>query len=191
MLLYFVIFSHFQRCALHHLGALNNHNLGARVQYSFLCVKRKLSESIYMRVCTWENTSTRWPCSFSFLSIFCSSVSFPEALVRPAPSYAPLGVLGASCNTRLPMIPMCTIKKPCQTLHTTINYYLKHINYIILNILTAFESNFLTAGGSISHYKLVHTNYKFFCCCQQQYVFLRQKRRGRGRGGCSTFLGPS
>lgn len=35
---------------------------------------------------TCENTSTLWPCSFSFLSIFCNSVSFPEALVSADPS---------------------------------------------------------------------------------------------------------
>lgn len=45
---------------------------------------------------TCEKTSTLCPCSFSFLSIFCSSVSFPEALVSADPSYAPLGVFWAS-----------------------------------------------------------------------------------------------
>lgn len=40
--------------------------------------------------------STRCPPSLRFLSIFCSSNSFPDALIRALPSYMPLGILGAS-----------------------------------------------------------------------------------------------
>lgn len=35
---------------------------------------------------TWEKISTRCPSSRSFLSIFCSSMSFPEDLTRELPS---------------------------------------------------------------------------------------------------------
>ena len=41
--------------------------------------------------------STLCPPSFSFLIIFCISVSFPADLVRALPSYIPLGIFGASC----------------------------------------------------------------------------------------------
>lgn len=40
--------------------------------------------------------STRCPPSLRFLSIFCSSNNFPDALIRALPSYMPLGILGAS-----------------------------------------------------------------------------------------------
>lgn len=45
---------------------------------------------------TWEKMSTRCPPSLRFLSIFCSSNNFPDALIRALPSYMPLGILGAS-----------------------------------------------------------------------------------------------
>lgn len=35
---------------------------------------------------TWEKISTRCPSSRSFLSIFCSSMSFPDDLTRELPS---------------------------------------------------------------------------------------------------------
>lgn len=35
---------------------------------------------------TWEKMSTRCPSSRSFLSIFCSSISFPEDLTSELPS---------------------------------------------------------------------------------------------------------
>lgn len=40
--------------------------------------------------------STRCPPSLRFLSIFCRSNNFPDALIRALPSYMPLGILGAS-----------------------------------------------------------------------------------------------
>lgn len=47
---------------------------------------------------TCEKMSTRWPSSRSRLSIFCSSISFPEDRTREPPSYEPLGRTGASCG---------------------------------------------------------------------------------------------